>query len=66
MASPTLGHLYPEKDPVLILKEAEFTPGRVWTRTSEAKSPPRRYPALNPVRPARSESPGCLSQLVLL
>ena len=49
--------------PVLILQEVEWTPGPVWTRRSEDKSPPLRHPELNPGRPARSQAPCCLSHL---
>ena len=49
VASLMLGHLYPPgKVPVLILQEAELTPGPVWIRSSEEKSPPLLHPGLNP------------------
>ena len=64
VASPTLGRLYPRgKPPVLILEEAEWTSGPVWTRRSEEKSPPLRHPGSNPGRPARSPAPCRLSYL---
>ena len=63
VASLTLGCLYPRgKPPVLILQEAEWTSGPVWTRRSEEKSPPLRHPGSNPGRPARSPAPCRLSQ----
>ena len=47
----------PEKSQVLILEEDEWTPGPVWTRRSEEKSPLLRHPGSNPGRPARSQAP---------
>ena len=60
--SPTLPllHLRP---PVLILQEAEWTSGPVWTRRSEEKSPLLRYPGSNLGRPARRPAPCRLSYL---
>ena len=64
VASPTLGRVYPRgKPPVLVLQEAEWTSGPVWTRRSEEKSPPHRHPGSNPGRPARSPAPCRLSNL---
>ena len=66
MASPTLGRLYPRgNSPVLILYEVEWTPGPIWTRRSEEKSPPLRHPGSNPARPARSQAPCRLSHVAL-
>ena len=49
MASPTLGRLYPRgNSPVLILQEVEWTPGPVWTRRCEEKSPPFPTPGIEP------------------
>ena len=48
---------------VLILQEVEWTPGPVWTRRSEEKSPPIRHPGSNPGRPARSQAPCRVSHL---
>ena len=58
IASPTLGLLYPR---ILILYEPEWTPGPVWRRRSEEKSPPFRHAGLNLGRPARSQAPCRLS-----
>ena len=40
VANLTLDRLYPGKVLVLILHEAEWTPGAVWTRRREEKSAP--------------------------
>ena len=45
----------PGKPPVLILQEAEWTPGPVWTLRSEGRSLPLRHPGQNPGRPASSK-----------
>ena len=45
VAGSTLGRLYPEKSPVLILQEAEWKPGAVWTRRGEEKSAFLRHPS---------------------
>ena len=63
VASPTRPPLPPGKPPVLILQEAEWTPGPVWTRRSKEKSPPLRHPGSNLGRPARSSAPCRLSHL---
>ena len=49
--------LPPGKPPVLILQEAEWTSGPVWTRRTEEKSPLLRHPGSNPGRPARIQAP---------
>ena len=65
VASPTLGHLYPRGESLLLIfKEGEWTPGPVWTRRSEEKSPPLRHPGSNPVHPAGSQTPFRLCYLV--
>ena len=51
--------LYP---PVLILQEAEWTPGPVWTKSSE-KNSPLRHPGSKPGRPARNLVPCRLNSL---
>ena len=35
VANPMLGHVFSWKAPVLILQEAAWTPGPVWTQKSE-------------------------------
>ena len=60
MASPALDRLYP---PVLILQEAEWTPGQVWTKSSE-KNSPLRHPGSKPGRPARNLVPCRLTLIV--
>ena len=37
---------------LVILQEAEWTPGLVWTRRSEEKFPALRHPGMNPGRPS--------------
>ena len=39
VANPPIGRLYPRKVPVLILQEAEWTPGPVRTRMREETRP---------------------------
>ena len=59
-----LGRLYPRgNSSVLIIQEVEWTPGPVWTRRSEEKSPPLRHPGSSPGRPAHSQAPCRLSHL---
>ena len=64
VVSSTRGILYPwGKHPVLILYDAELTPGPVWTRRSEEKSPPLGHLESNPGHPALPpEQPGPLAQ----
>ena len=58
VASPMLGLLYPwVKPPVLILQEAERTPGSIWTRKSNKKPSLLRHPESSPGHPAHSQSP---------
>ena len=54
-ACPTLTVFTPGKAPVVILHEAEWTPGPVWTRRSEEKSPHLRRPESYQDRPARTK-----------
>ena len=46
--------LYPEKDPVPIVQEAEWAPGPVWTGAENLAPPPTGIRSLD--RPARSQS----------
>ena len=59
-----LDSLYPRgKPPVLILQEAEWTPGPVLTGSEEKSSPPR-HPGSYPGHRAHSQAPCHLSYLV--
>ena len=60
VGSPTLGRILP---PVLILMEAEWTPGPIWTRRRKEKSSLLQHPSSNPGRPARSQASCRLSYL---
>ena len=64
VTSPTLDRLYIGKAAVLILQEVEWTPGLLWTRKNEGKSPLLHRRGSNPDRPTRSQPPCRLNHLV--